>query len=72
VPVTARSGPESSISSYDIACVSREGANASASVVFYGDNAFFTAIAQEGAVENMDIAMDSRDRLVSYLSQSGL
>jgi hypothetical protein len=53
-------------SEYEIACVGDSG-NISASVLFYSHKGIFTAIAHEGSVDDMDDAMDIRDRLASKI-----
>lgn len=54
-------------SSYEIACVS-PAASKSASVVFFERDGSFVAIAHEASTNDMDLAMDARDRIVSQLS----
>lgn len=49
---------------YEIACVTQAG-NSSASIFFYQDKGKFVAISHETAAEDMDIAMDARDRVAA-------
>lgn len=55
------------VSTYEIACVGDENA-ASAAILFFNKDGVFTAIAHETTVDNMDIAMDTRDRLYDILT----
>ncbi len=58
-------------SEYEIACVGDAG-NISASVLFFSHKGIFTAIAHEGSVDDMDDAMDIRDRLATKILQTKL
>jgi len=55
------------VSAYEIACIMGEGGG-TASVVFYSDGQQFMTIAHEASIDNMDLAMDARDRLFSSLN----
>ena len=59
------------VSSYEIACVSKD-ISASASIVFIEENGQFTAIAHEAGIEYMDYAMDMRDKLVGSFDKTEL
>lgn len=49
---------------YEVACVTPSG-NTSASILFYEDQGRFVAVSHETAAEDMDIAMDARDRFAA-------
>jgi chromosome segregation ATPase len=66
VPVLDKDMGRNRVMSYDVACVGKK-ASASASVVFYNQDGFFTSIAHEAGVNDMNAAMDLRDRIVKSL-----
>ncbi len=68
VPVSEQQAGDLKVSSYDVACVGN-GADMSSSVLFYNHNGVITAIAHEAGLENMDEAMDIRDRIASGVLQ---
>jgi hypothetical protein len=53
-------------STYEIVCIGRSGA-LSASLLFYSRKGLFTAIAHESGLDDMDAAMDVRDKLAARL-----
>lgn len=55
------------VSSYEIACISPDGAGASASLAFYGKDGLFTIVAHEAGVDTMDMAMEARDRVLASI-----
>ena len=57
------------IDSYEIACVGGSVSSAAA-LIFYNNGGTFTAVAHEAPAENMDAAMNLRDRLIQTLSGS--
>ncbi|MBI4031749.1 MAG: hypothetical protein HY370_08715 [Proteobacteria bacterium] len=69
MPVWEDQGAGGPVSAYEIACVGKS-ASAAASVVFFMQDGFFTAVAHEAPLESMDIAMDASESLASSLSQS--
>lgn len=72
VPALVESTNGNKISSYEIACVDNNGSGASAALVFYSRGGTFMAVAHEAAPESMDVAMDARDKIISYLESSKL
>jgi hypothetical protein len=56
------------VSAYEAACVSDAGST-SDSVLLYSQNGLFTSIAHEGSLDDMDAAMDIRDKLADKLLQ---
>lgn len=72
VPVLdAGQGGHAPVKAFEVACLG-EGANASASVVFFVRDGEFIAIAHEAPLEGMDMAMDARDRIVAAARQDRL
>jgi hypothetical protein len=59
------------VASYEIACVGAA-TSAGASIVFFDRDGTFTAVAHEANVDNMDMAMDARDKLVEELTHTQL
>jgi|GEM_PF-5047166 len=57
------------IESYEIACVGA-GVNSSASLLFFSQGGTFTALAHEAPTDNMQTAMDVRDRIMQSVSGS--
>lgn len=64
VPVADKKAGTMRVSSYDLACVGA-GRDSTSSVVFYNTDDVFTSIAHDAGLDNMDIAMDVRDRIAS-------
>lgn len=58
------------ITTYEIACVGQDGQSASASIVFFSRDGYFTTIAHEASLDGMVELMDARDRIISLLSAS--
>lgn len=52
---------------YEVACVGANGNNQSASLVFFEDQGRFIAIANQIQAADMDIAMDSRDKIAGFV-----
>jgi hypothetical protein len=69
VPVTDDSSGAVHVAAYEIACVG-DATSAGASIVFYDQGGKFTTVAHEASVENMDTAMDVRDKLVNELTHT--
>ena len=59
------------VSAYEIVCIGDTG-TLSASVLFYSRKGLFTTIAHESSLDDMDVAMDIRDRLAARLLQSNV
>jgi hypothetical protein len=54
--------------SYDIACIDNNGTSGhAASIVFFEKEGMFHAIAHEGGIQQFQIAMDMRDRVVNAI-----
>lgn len=53
------------VSSYEIACISKDGTGATAALAFYGKDGLFTTVAHEAGMDSMDMAMDARDRVLA-------
>lgn len=60
------------MTSYEIACVSPDGAGATASLLFYAQDGVFTTIAHESGVAGMDAAMDARDKMAASVGNTKL
>lgn len=56
------------MASYEIACIGSD-ISASASVLFVNKGDVFVALAHETDADNMDVAMDARDRLLSLFAR---
>ncbi len=52
---------------YEVACVGSNGQSQSASLLFFEDQGRFIAIANQIDAANMDIAMDSRDKIAGFV-----
>lgn len=52
---------------YEVACVGSGGASQSASLLFFEDQGRFIAIANQIDAGNMDLAMDSRDKIAGFV-----
>ena len=57
------------VAAYEIACVGSS-TSAGASVVFYSKGDTFVTVAHEATVDNMDTAMDMRDKLINTLTHT--
>lgn len=66
MPSPSNSGATKRIALYEVACVNG-GVGTSSSVVFYEDGGKFVAIANQTGAENMDVAMDSRDKIADVI-----
>lgn len=67
MPSPTNGGAGKKMAMYEIACVGANGQNQSASLVFFEDQGRFIAIANQIDAANMDIAMDSRDRIAGFI-----
>jgi hypothetical protein len=66
VPSVAQQYGTVRVEAYEIACIGNED-SASASILFFNRGDVFTTIAHEAAMDGMDVAMDTRDRLISTI-----
>jgi chromosome segregation ATPase len=55
------------VDAYDVACMSG-GVEGAASLLFYNQNGYFSAISHEGEASNMEVTMGLRDNLVKSFS----
>lgn len=66
-PVPVEEASSIQVASYEIACIGADGAGASASLAFYGQDGLFTVVAHEAGVDTMDLAMEARDRVLASI-----
>jgi chromosome segregation ATPase len=67
MPSPSNSGAAKRMALYEVACVSPSSQSTSSSLVFFEDQGRFIAIANQIDAANMDIAMDSRDKIASLV-----
>ncbi len=61
------SGSSRRMALYEMACVNPNGQSRSASLLFFEDQGRFIAISNETEAADMDIAMDSRDKIAGFV-----
>lgn len=67
MPSPSNGSAAKQMSLYEVACVSSSGQSQSASLVFFEDQGQFIAVSNQIDAANMDIAMDSRDKIASFV-----
>lgn len=65
MPSPSNGGAGKQISLYEVACVG--GSSLSSSILFFEDQGRFIAIANQTPAADMDVAMDSRDRIANFV-----
>lgn len=67
MPSPSNGSAAKKMSLYEVACVGSGGQNQSASLLFFEDQGRFIAIANQIDAANMDVAMDSRDKIAGFV-----